>query len=170
MLESLSQNLQAFWLSVGFALLVVDALAFGFSSGALLFAGLGALITGALLWAGLLPAGWTASIACFGIASTTAAVLLWRVLRRLQDGSGEPPRDVSSDLIGYRFRLREAIDLQAPGRMRYSGVDWRVEIDDTAGVERIEAQRQVEVVSVSAGVFRVRPAAAALPGIQSPLG
>lgn len=159
MFDALNTNLYALWFSIGFALLTLEALAFGFSSGLLLFGGIGALLTGALLWAGLLPATWTASIACFSIASTASAVSLWKVMRRRRDDAGSAPRDTSSDLIGLRFRLQDPTGVGAPGSTRYSGIRWRVEIDETGGPERLEAGRLVEVVSVDAGVFRVRPVA-----------
>ena len=59
------------------------------------------------------------------------------------------------------FILRSAqqlgITLAEPGATSYSGIQWRVEIAEDAGVERINAGQAVEVTSVDAGLLRVEP-------------
>ncbi len=157
MIEFFNANQQTFWFAVGFALLVIEALAFGFTSGVLLFAGIGALSTGILMWAGLLPQSWGAGIGSFGLCSALSAALLWRPLLKLQNPKGLPVHDLSSDFIGHEFRLEQTITHIAPGKTHYSGVEWRVEIDDSATVEQIDAGAKVAVASIDVGVFRVRP-------------
>jgi membrane protein implicated in regulation of membrane protease activity len=158
MIEYFDANQHAFWFTLGFALLVVEALVFGFTSGVVLFAGIGALITGGLLWGGVLPASWLYGIACFGICSGVSAALLWRPLLKFQNFD-VPEKDNSSDMIGHKFRLEQDISLSHPGSTRYSGVDWRVEIDTDGDNDEIAAGTRVVVTSVDAGVFRVRDAA-----------
>jgi hypothetical protein len=58
------------WLILGFALLAVESLALGFSSGALLFGALGALLTGTLMRLDLLPQEWAVGVAGVGIGAT----------------------------------------------------------------------------------------------------
>lgn len=157
MVEYFNVHQEAFWFAAGFALLVLEALAFGFTSGVVLFAGIGALLTGLLLWAGLLPQGWGAGIGSFGLCSALSAALLWKPLLKLQNDKELPAHDLSSDFIGHEFRLEQAISHATPGKTRYSGIEWRVEIDESAGVDRIEAGSRVAVASLDAGVFRVRP-------------
>ena len=82
---------------------------------------------------------------------------LWKPLRKLQDDSSAAPKDNSSDLVGYTFNLKESISRNRPGKHRYSGIDWRVEVADSATVDAIEAGTPVTVDSVDTGVFRVRP-------------
>ena len=157
MIEYFDSNQYAFWFTLGFALLVVEALVFGFTSGVLLFTGIGALLTGGLLWSGLLPASWLNGIACFGICSGVSAALLWKPLLKFQNFD-VPEKDNSSDMIGRKFRLEQDISLTQPGSTRYSGVDWRVEIDPDGDCDVIVAGTRVVVSSVDAGVFRVRAA------------
>jgi len=157
MIEYFDSNQYAFWFTLGFALLVVEALVFGFTSGVLLFTGIGALLTGGLLWSGLLPASWLNGIACFGICSGVSAALLWKPLLKFQNFD-VPEKDNSSDMIGRKFRLEQDISLTQPGSTRYSGVDWRVEIDPDGDRDVIVAGTRVVVSSVDAGVFRVRAA------------
>jgi len=157
MIEYFDSNQFAFWFTLGFALLVVEALVFGFTSGVLLFSGIGALLTGGLLWSGVLPASWLNGIACFGISSGVSAALLWKPLLKFQNFD-VPEKDNSSDMIGRKFRLEQDISLTQPGSTRYSGVDWRVEIDPDGDCDVIVAGTRVVVSSVDAGVFRVRAA------------
>jgi len=158
MIEYFNSNQHAFWFTLGFALLVLEALVFGFTSGVVLFTGIGALLTGGLLWGEVLPASWLYGVACFGICSGVSAALLWKPLLNFQNFD-VPEKDNSSDMIGYRFRLEQDISLARPGSTRYSGVDWRVEIDPDDDCETITAGTRVAVTSVDAGVFRVRSAA-----------
>lgn len=154
MIEYFDSNQHAFWFTLGFGLLVVEALVFGFTSGAVLFTGIGALITGGLLWGEMLPASWLNGIACFGVCSGVSAALLWKPLLKFQNFD-VPEKDNSSDMIGYKFRLEQNLSLARPGSTRYSGIDWRVEIDPAAACDEIAAGTRVMVTSVDAGVFRV---------------
>jgi len=159
MIEYFNSNQHAFWFTLGFALLVVEALVFGFTSGVVLFTGIGALITGGLLWSEVLPASWLYGVACFGICSGVSAALLWKPLLKFQNFE-VPEKDNSSDMIGHRFQLEQDISLAQPGSTRYSGINWRVEVDAANDCSEIAAGTRVVVTSVDAGVFRVRPAAA----------
>jgi len=82
--ESIVGNQANIWFALGFALLAIEVVAFGFGSGVLLFGSLGALITGALLWFGVIPSSWIYSIACFAIASAAATAILWVPLKKMQ--------------------------------------------------------------------------------------
>jgi membrane protein implicated in regulation of membrane protease activity len=156
MIEYIDMHQPGFWVAVGFALLAAEVLLFGFTTIILMFAGIGALVTGLAMMSGLLAETWTAGIACFGIATGVAGTVLWRPLKKLQDGN-VPKRQHSSDLIGYEFLLEQDVTASAPGLHRYSGVDWKVEPE--AGVdERMSAGQRVTVTSVDAGLFRVKAA------------
>jgi len=54
-MDSLLLNQTTLWFIIGFTLLAIELLVFGFASGVLLFGGIGALITGAALWFELIP-------------------------------------------------------------------------------------------------------------------
>lgn len=155
MIETMQQHLLSFWFILGFILLAIEVAAFGMASGVLLFAGIGALITGMLVFAGVLPNTIPATTTAFAITSGLSALLLWKPLKRFQDSTGT--HEPMSDLIGYRFRIEQEVSPTQPGEVRYSGVTWRVEIDLKCTEPLLQAGTLVEVVSVDAGLFRVRP-------------
>jgi inner membrane protein len=153
MIEYINAHQSGFWIATGFALLAAEVLLFGFTTIIFLFAGLGAIVTGIAMMSGLLPETWAAGIACFGISTGVSGMLLWRPLKKMQDSS-TPERKQASDLIGYEFVLQQDVTSVQPGQHRYSGVDWRVELDAGAG-EKLDAGQRVKVTSIDAGVFRV---------------
>ena len=137
-------------------LLAAEVLLFGFTTIIFLFAGLGAIVTGLAMMFGLLPETWTAGISCFGITTGLVSAVLWKPLKKMQDNS-TPPQRQSSDLIGYEFVLQQDVTTLQPGQHRYSGVDWKVELDGQAG-DQLSAGQRVTVTSVDAGIFRVKSA------------
>ncbi len=158
MVAYFNTHLYAFWFAAGFAMLAVELLVLGFSTGFVLFLGLAALTTGGLLWFEILPATWLASIASFAIGSVIISLVLWKPLKRLEVSNRNPAKDNTSDFIGMKFRLDSTISLTNAGKTRYSGIDWKVEIDEAAKVKQIAAGSLVSVVSLDAGKFRVVPA------------
>ncbi|MBE9567298.1 MAG: hypothetical protein IMF14_01290 [Proteobacteria bacterium] len=154
MIEYINDNLSGFWISLGFALLAAEVLLFGFTTIIFMFAGLGAVVTGLLMMAGVLPETWIAGTACFGISTGISSVLLWRPMQRLQNA--EPQKTQNSDFIGLQFVLMDDISTTAPGSYRYSGIDWKVEVDASSPSDTLEKGKRVEVVSLDVGVFRVK--------------
>lgn len=155
MMEYINTHQAEFWFFAGFLLLVIDATVMGFASGVLLFVGIGGLITGALMWFGVLPQTWLAGISTFGISSGLTAVLLWKPLKKFQD-KASPGKDNSSDLIGLSFVLESDISRSISGRTSYSGIEWRVEVADDSAEDNIPLGTRVVVSSVDAGLFRVK--------------
>ncbi len=155
MVEFFNNNIHSFWFAVGFLLLIIEALALGFSTGFVLFLGFGALITGGAIWFGVVPATWLASIATFAVSSVLISAALWKPLKSIQRNSKPPEKDNTSDIIGLKFRLDGDITTTAPGTTRYSGIEWAVEIDSGSEAKAISAGTTVIVVSVDAGKFRV---------------
>lgn len=143
-----------FWLVMGIALLAAEVLT-GFTVGVFLFAGLGALVTGGLMSADILPETWVAGISTTGIATGVITALLWKQLKKLQ-GDRPVGKDNSSDLIGYTFVVESDISMANPGTTQYSGISWKVELDKDAGVDVIEAGKRVTVSSVEVGIFKVK--------------
>lgn len=143
-----------FWLVLGFALLAIEVVT-GFTTGVFLFAGLGALSTGLLMSAGVVPETWVAGIATTGISSGVITSLLWKPLKKLQGGPAIQ-KDNSSDLVGHEFVLAEDISTTSSGSTQYSGISWKVEIDKAAGVTDLKAGQRVVVSSVEVGIFKVK--------------
>jgi membrane protein implicated in regulation of membrane protease activity len=153
MIDYINVHQSGFWIAIGFVLLAAEVLVFGFGTIVFMFAGIGALVTGLAMMFGLLPETWVAGISCFGISTGLASAILWKPLKKLQ-ASGSPPQKQSSDLIGYQFVLKQDITAMQPGTHRYSGVDWKVELDASAG-DMLSAGQRVAVTSLDAGIFRV---------------
>ena len=154
MIEYINMHQSGFWIAAGFTLLAIEVLLFGFTTIIFLFAGLGAIVTGLAMMFGFLPETWVAGISCFGITTGLVSTLLWKPLKKMQDNS-TPPQRQSSDLIGYEFVLQQDVTTLQPGLHRYSGVDWKVELDGQAG-DHLSAGQRVTVTSIDAGIFRVK--------------
>jgi len=155
MLEYINNNLSGFWIATGFLLLTVEILLFGFSTIIFLFAGLAAVTTGLLMMTGLLPESWTAGIACFGISTGIISALLWKVLKNMQNKT-QTDRKPQSDFVGLEFVLSSDVSTTEPGSYRYSGIDWKVEIDRDSDSNAFEKGQRVSVVSVDVGLLTVK--------------
>ena len=153
-MEIITENLAGFWFALGFVLMAIEILAFAFGSGVLLFGSLGALLTGALVYFGVLPDNWLVSIGSFALASAASALVLWAPLKRMQSGS-ELGENRSSDLIGHTFVLSEDLAVNKFASTRYSGIDWRVELDSQESAQTLSSGTRVRVAAVNAGVFYV---------------
>lgn len=157
-MENLLSNQATLWLSIGFILLAIELLVFGFASGVLLFGSLGALATGALLWFEIIPGNAVSGVASFTVTTSIITALLWIPLRKMQSGA-KLGNDRSSDLIGHTFTLSSDISRTEHGSHKYSGISWRVEPDKEFKATAIDAGTEVTVTAVSVGVFFVKPLA-----------
>lgn len=155
-MDTILINQATLWIGLGFTLMVIELVAFGLGSGVLLFGSLGALITGALIWFGIIPNMFIAAVACFVVSSALATATLWHPLKRLQSG-GELGNDRSSDLIGHTFRLGGDINRSVFAQQKYSGINWRVEPSQELANPAIKAGTTVTVTAVSVGAFYVEP-------------
>lgn len=153
MIEYINNHISGFWIALGFALMAAEVLVFGFTTIIFLFAGLGALTAGLLMMAGVLPETWIAGTACFGITTGIFGVLLWKPLQKMQNA--KPQKEQSSDFDGLEFVLLADISATSPGKYRYSGIDWKVEIDSGSGADRLNKGERVVVVSTRVGVLQV---------------
>ncbi len=157
MVEYINAHLAGFWIALGFTLLAAEVLLFGFTTIVFLFSGLGALVTGLLIMAGILPQSWIAGVASFGISTGIFSALLWVPLKKMQNRA-EAPQTPHSDFIGLEFVLQHDITSTSPGHYRYSGIDWKVEIARDGGDKLPKGQR-VKVESIDVGILRVKPVA-----------
>lgn len=155
MFEYIDGHQAGFWIAVGFILLALEILVFGFTTIVMFFAGLGAITTGLLMKMGMLDLTWTAGIACFGISTGIYSILLWKPFQRIQNNT-IPEQEESSDMVGLEFVIEEDITSLNTGSTKYSGIDWKVEIDKSAGVDSLSKGQRVSVVAVDVGIFRVK--------------
>ena len=155
--DYINTHIAEFWIGIGFLLLALEILVLGFSTVIFMFAGIGALVTGLLVMVGILPETWIATVASVGILTGVTGVVLWKPFRAMQEGK-QPAAGHSSDLIGLEFVLQGDVSKTAPGKHRYSGVDWNVELHRSVAQDTLSAGSTVSVAEVDAGVFRVKPA------------
>ena len=155
-----------FWVLLGLALLFVEAVLLGFSTGFGLFAGLGAIVTAIALSLGLIPSAWAPSIITFMVATAGLMVALFIPFKRLHTRT-EEEEPSASDFAGHAFELTSELSKRRPSTIRYSGIEWRVELDEGDALEIIPAGERVVVSGVTPGVFRVRKHAAI--GVESSL-
>ena len=84
-----------FWIMLGFSMLVIEV-STGFITGLLLFGGIGAVMTGLLMLAGVINETWETGIASTAISAVVIALLLWKPLKKMQNAD-IPRKDNSSD-------------------------------------------------------------------------
>jgi len=156
-MEYFAEHQHAGWFTLGFLLLGVEMLVLGFATGFVLFIGLAAILTGTLIWMELIPHTWLAGVACFGISSAVISVLLYKPLKMLQSDETNVEKDTSSDMIGLEFRLEQDISITQPGIKRYSGIEWKIEIDKSVAQNELNAGTLVSVVSVDVALLRIKP-------------
>ncbi len=153
--EYINTHQAEFWIILGFVLLSIEV-ATGLVTGILLFGSLGAIITGLLMLAGALPETWETGIASTAICAGIVTLLLWKPLKKMQN-QDVPKKDNSSDLVGHEFTLEQDISRTSPGKTRYSGIEWKVEIDPQSDTGEIATGQRVAVTSVEVGKFIVKP-------------
>ncbi len=154
MLDYINNNMAGFWIALGFALLAAEVFLFGFTTIIFVFAGLGAIITGLLMMLGIVPETWAAGVASFGIATGISSAVLWKPMMLMQ-GKSPAKQKPTSDFVGMEFVLMDDISVTEPGMYRYSGMDWKVELDRSSDDELITKGERVAVVTVQVGVLSV---------------
>ena len=65
----------------------------------------------------------------------------------------------ASDLVDLEFVLSHYIATDSPGRYRYSGIDWVIDIDGSCNVDSLSKGERVSVISLDVGLLRVVRAA-----------
>ncbi|MEI8632710.1 NfeD family protein [Vibrio sp. PP-XX7] len=148
-MDFFTNNLAQSLFVVGLILLVIEVAVLGFSTFVLFFAGLAAIVTGVLLYLGIIPDSGLSAILSTGILTFIAAVILWRPLQRMQ--SNVSTKKAQGDLVGHRFILQEAVSPTQVGTYHYSGVDWKL-----ISLTPIEAGTRVEVTEAEVGAFHIK--------------
>ena len=145
----ITDNLVSILIFLGLVLLAIEVLVLGFSIFIIFFFGVGCLLTGALLFAGILPMNLASALWSVAIISFLAALVLWKPLKKLQNNGSN--QQVRGDFIGYSFVLDSAISSHNPGTHRYSGIDWKVKADSD-----LPAGAEVEVAKAEVGILTVQ--------------
>jgi membrane protein implicated in regulation of membrane protease activity len=148
-MDFFTNNLAQSLFVVGLILLVVEVTVLGFSTFVLFFVGLAAMVTGALLYLGILTDNVLSAMFSMGVLTLLAALLLWKPLKRMQ--SKVSSKKIKSDFIDHRFILKEAVSPTQSPKHHYSGVEWALISD-----ESIAAGTKVEVTEAEVGKLHIK--------------
>lgn len=123
-----ANNLIETILIIGVVLLIIEVVVLGFSTFFLFFAGLGALATAVIMWAGLVPETYLWSLASTSAFTVVFALLLWKRLANMQKNVDRKRAD--SDLIGHTFVLpvdvEAALPMSEKPTYQFSGISWHL--------------------------------------------
>ncbi|GAB3026851.1 NfeD family protein [Bowmanella dokdonensis] len=150
-MDDMASHLPEALMILGLLLLAIEILVLGFSTFVLLYIGLSALVVGGMMNMDWLPISLFSAIGNVAILSAVLAMLLWRPMKRYQ-GYVEK-KDVTNDMVGYRFNLPEDLNSGSSIPFRYSGILWQVRSS-----QDLAANQEVEVVRVAVGVLEVKAA------------
>jgi membrane protein implicated in regulation of membrane protease activity len=142
-------NLAESLLILGILLLVIEAAIFGFSTFVLFFVGCGAVVTAALLYAGIIPESGVAAMLSMGLLSAFLAVLLWKPLKTMQ--TQVDTTKAKGDLVGHSFVLVEDVAPELTPEYHYSGIGWKLKSS-----EHLVAGTKVEVTQADVGIFHIK--------------
>lgn len=145
----IAENLAEALIIAGIALLVLEILVLGFTTFIFFFVGVAAIISGSLMYFGVIPDTFLSGMLATALLTALAAAGLWKPLRNMQADTG--PTEATNDLIGHRFTLTEPVSAQEQPDYRFSGINWKLK-----SAEPIEAGKQVEVTHTDVGVLTIR--------------
>lgn len=139
-------------LVIGITLLAIEIVVLGFSTFFVFFIGLATIVTAGLIYFGIVPDTWLASLMSVSIFTALFALLLWKKLKALQ--SNVDTKRADNDIVGYSFICPQDIDPLLPihelPTYEYSGVTWRLMSDVP-----IKAGDKVSVKQTDVGVLHV---------------
>lgn len=130
-------------LIAGLILLATDIVVIGLSP--VMFVGVGAILTSALLFA----SGWRPSavetLALVAGASLLVTLIGWRPLQRFQ--ASDVAEDQSSDLIGRELVTTHEVT-KTHGRVYFSGLEWEARLAADAPVDTLAPGARAKVTRV----------------------
>lgn len=139
-------------LVIGIVILTVEVVVLGFGTFFLFFTGLATIVTAALMYFGLIPETWLASLMGIAVFTALFALLMWKKLKRLQ--THVDTKRVDNDLVGHTFVCPQDIDPLLPldqlPTYSYSGISWRLMSDLP-----IKAGDKVAVKQTDVGILHV---------------
>jgi inner membrane protein len=150
-MEWVTNHLTESMLIIGFALLAIEIVVLGFSTFVLFFVGLAAVVSGLLVYLGLIPDTLLSASLSVAIITVLAAILLWKPLKNLQKNVDNTK--AKNDLVGHHFILSEAVSPTQNPLYRYSGINWKL-----ISTVPLTSGTKVEVTEVDVGVFYVQAA------------
>ena len=145
------------FLSIGVVLIIIESVVLGMSTGILLIAGVGAIITAAVSAFIFTPDTFATILATYALSTILAAVIVWPILKRLNRNI-DTSQVNQSDFVGQTMILEKAISTAEPTRQHFSGVEWQVYLQQDGDDEEIPPGSRVTIVSAKVGRLIVKPA------------
>jgi membrane protein implicated in regulation of membrane protease activity len=141
------------WLAAAVAFMALEVLTLSFG---LMFAGLGAVVVGALIYTGMVaPAAYVTQCAIFFVATAMWSALLWAPLKKMRAGK---KASRFNNIVGDIAHVgSNGISRSHGGEVTWSGTIMRAELAQGAA-DHVEAGAQVEIVDVRGATLVVKAA------------
>ena len=123
----------------------------------LLALAIGAFISAALIWFGLLQQETSLVLLSLAVLTALSAVLLWKPLRKLQKSGVRLQEDSSiSDFVGTELLLTEQAHKDSDSHIQFCGLEWRVRLDPADQATVLDVGQSVLISSASVGLLLVK--------------
>lgn len=123
----------------------------------LLALAIGAFVSAALIWFGLLQQETSLVLLSLAMLTALSAVLLWKPLRKLQKSGVRLQEDSSiSDFVGTELILTEQAHKDSDSHIQFCGLEWRVRLDPADQATVLDAGQSVLISSASVGLLLVK--------------
>ncbi len=149
-MDYISNHLVELLIVVGLAVLAIEIMVLGFSTFILFFVGVALVLTGALVFIGIIPETLLSAILSTAILTAVLALLLWNKLKELQKHTEK--KKAKSDLIGMRLLLEQDLVPGEKHYYRFSGVQWELRCD-----RAVNKGSEVQVQDLEVGIMYVKP-------------
>lgn len=144
------EHLSEWLVALGLLLLVIEIAILGFSTFVLFYVGIATVITGSLMFIGILPESILYALVTIAVLSGVLAAVLWKPLKKMQSQTEAPKAE--SDLIGLEFDAPAELGNHKTASYRFSGIEWQLKAK-----QEIPAGSTVKVVKVEVGIMHVEP-------------
>ncbi|WP_440056829.1 NfeD family protein (plasmid) [Pseudoalteromonas sp. T1lg65] len=135
---------------IGLLCLIVEIAVLGFATFVLFFLGISLVISGGLMFTGLLDDSWQTALWFNALVTSLLAIFLWKPLKRMQSITDD--KQVHTDFAEITFTLEKELTSDSRTFYNYSGVAWQLKSNTT-----IPAGTRVKVFKKEVGLFWVEP-------------
>ncbi|WP_333797004.1 NfeD family protein [Rheinheimera sp.] len=123
---------------------------------ALLSLGIASFLAATLLSLGILPDSWPAMLTALAISTLLLALLLWKPLRKLQQGHVRLTESPAiSDFVGSRLTLSADAGKSHSSTVQFSGLSWQLKLSPDCPTDTLPAGTEVEITSATVGLLLV---------------
>jgi membrane protein implicated in regulation of membrane protease activity len=135
---------------VGIIALIIEVVILGFATFVLFFLGLSLILSGGLMYAGLIEQNWLNALWINAVLTFLLSLSLWKPLKRMQENV--EPHDVKNDFAEIEFILSDDVHNNSNVQYAYSGIHWQLKSNTP-----IAKGTMVKVVKKEVGVLWIEP-------------